>query len=53
MSRCDTRRLTFGAAGRTIGGMNRTDIPGVYLLGAAVGIALIWFAIRSMFGGRK
>lgn len=29
-----------------------TDIPGVQILGAVLGILLLWAAIRAMFGGR-
>jgi hypothetical protein len=30
-----------------------TDIPGVAFVGIAMGLALIWFAIRYMFGNKK
>jgi hypothetical protein len=30
-----------------------TDLPGVQLTGLVLGAALLWFAIRAMFGKRK
>ena len=30
-----------------------TDIPGVALVGIAMGIAFLWFAIRYMIGKKK